>query len=133
MERIIITPNRFKPSSEIRRDVVEKICETVLHYINELDDDYVFLIKNRHPSLYLGVLKDNRSNYEPLIITLKNDYNYRVYEYIRIRTCEMKKVFELLQDAGYYIYDNNWEYQISKRPYLGEKKATHVEFGFFID
>ena len=134
MEGFNITPNAFEYSKESRMEVVKKVCEVILDYVNAEDSDYdkMIHIRGEHPALYLAEVKRENSGYIKKTITTVTDKK-DAYNYTRIRTCEMRKVFGLLQDAGYYIFEGNWEYQISKRPYLGDKKAQRTEFKFFID
>lgn len=132
MERTGIKRNDYVQPSECRREVVMGVCEVILRSINEYDHDSLILIRGEHPELYYGVLKDKCDHLSKTYISTVKDRKH-LYDYTRIRTCEMRKVFHLLQEAGYYIFEKGWEYQISKLPYLGEEKAKHVEFKFFID
>lgn len=69
------------------------------------------------------------------IVGFWNSPEYGDYE--RIRTLEMQLVFQAMQDAGYFIFYNETsdlhEYRFSKKPMLGVRKATRVEFAEYID
>lgn len=131
----VIKPNDYKQPVGIRRNVVIKLCE---HFLRVLDngDDKEFYVHGEHPSLFLGVKKEEcHSQYaSPSVLSYDEDKKH-YYDHYRISSAEMKAALNAMQDAGYYVYekDGGYEYTISKRPYLGLLKAKRVTFNRFID
>ena len=132
-----IKRNGFVRPRDVRRDLVQKICDYFVDGIDEYDKD--MLIKGFHPHISYAERKPEFDDMKSLAkrkIIYSNSQDSHCYTITQIRTCEMKLVFSLLQDAGYYIYKvcNTFSgYSISSRPYLYDKKAERIEFEYFID
>ena len=133
-----IKRNDYVRPRDVRRDVVQKICDCILSRVNDdsEEDDYEIRIEGRHPAIIISE-KINDPSISDLFVrdsrhSLKTNGRSN---YTTVRTCEMKMVFKVLQDAGYYIrfYEGSFTYFVSKRPYFGRIKAERIEFDFFID
>lgn len=123
MKGIIIPENIYEPTTKVRNEVVQQICDRLIESLDTCDTHV--LIRGEHPSLYLKEFHG-----KPIIA---DSVNYTIGGCTRITTCEMKTAFEIIQDAGYFIYEKDSEYQISLKPYLWKTKAKRVTFDFFID
>lgn len=126
---IQIKRNTFVQPGQSRNDIVQKICDTAISNI-EKGQDLIVALEGEHPKLFIGVSKFDSSR-----VVITND-PYQSHCYLtRIRSCEMRLAFRLMQDAGYYAYklSDGWKYIISDRPYLGQMRATYIDFTMFID
>jgi endonuclease IV len=135
---ISIKPNDYVRPTEVRDEVVKKVCNHIVSYLDRLEVDMEISLQGAHPALFFGEKDEDMTHYKNMAKTvLSTEENYmNVYYYTRVRGCEMRKVFKLLQEAGYYIYSLNemgWSYAISKYPYRNMYKAERVEFKSFID
>lgn len=134
-----IKKNGYVQPYEIRHNVVQTICDHIIGYLDRCpNDDYEIELRSNHPKFYLYIRNNVPSNYEKaktMFFGCKDDSYLRLYDCYRVRSCEMRKVFKLLQDAGYHIYfDKNYsKYWFSIRPYLFMRKAEYIGFEFFID
>lgn len=130
-----ITPNNYKQPTEIRKFMVQGIIDAFLH-----GHENVF-----HPtsqSVYrvatLWLCKDWKA---PFFSEHTLGYGRKEEDYLgKIRGCEMKEAFRVLQENGYYIFKvyeyGSWlGYYVSEKPVVTEfKGATRVtEFNDFID
>lgn len=131
---IKITPNDYVQPTEVREDVVQKICDVLLRY---LDSNLALTIRAKHPTLYLAKYEGKHETVEKLALT--SGTMNQAYAYTQVRSCEMDKAFEAFQDAGYHIYlerDKKTKtsvYRFSKKPVLDGDKAKNLEFDMFID
>ena len=135
MNFINIKPNDFVRPTEIRMEIVQKICDHILNYIGDGNEfrDWSIRLKEEHPALYFGELKTPNELLRPTSLVNRYEESGN-YNYTRIRSVEMKKVFTELQDAGYHIfYDGYRTYTVSRRPYLDNVLAKRIEFKIFID
>lgn len=131
-----VKQNDYEQPTEIRNWLVQKICDYIVKRMDKQDiagfeDTYTLTLRpnNRMFQLWLKTGKDGE------IVGFWNSPEYGDYE--RIRTIEMQLVFQAMQDAGYFIFYNETsdlhEYRFSKKPMLGVRKATRVEFAEYID
>ena len=131
---IKIKPNDYVQPTEVREDVVQKICDVLLTY---LDVNRALTIRAKHPVLYLAKYEGKHETVEKLALT--SGTMNQAYVYTQVNSCEMDKAFEILQDAGYCIYlerDKKTKtsvYKFSKKPVLDGNKAKNLEFDMFID
>ena len=132
-----IKRNGYVQPHDTRQEVVQAICD---HIIDVLDDghDYFFEMRTHHPELFLYIRNDVPCDYKHekmYILGHKDSSCLRLYDCYRVHSCEMRKVFSLLQNAGYHIYyDKDYvKYTISVRPYLFLNRAERTEFKIFID
>ena len=126
---IQIKRNTFVAPDYSRKDIVQKICDKVVQKI-EANYEFRIELQGAFPRLYLGTEKS-----DPTKVIITTDPYQSRYDLIQIRSCEMRLVFRLMQDAGYYAYkwSDGWQYCISNRPYNGLQKAERVDFTSFID
>ena len=132
-----IPQNNFVKQTEVRQDVVQRICDHILDYIDCVPNvgTYSFSISDsetKSPQFYVIIRKDGSTSGfcswdDPLY---KNK--------IRVRTCEMALVFDVLQKGGYFIFGSYCtsgyhSYTISRRDYFDGRKATRMDFTLPID
>lgn len=120
--KINIPKNDYVQPTEVRQEVVEKICQT---FINNLGDIGRYYINN--DEIYL---EGNRFT--------EFAYNHKTQKQnIRIRGVEMKASITALVKAGYYIYRQNCRkgvrYWCSKKPIDDYRLQPTTEFDTFID
>ena len=132
---IIIKRNDYKQPREVRIEIVKKVCDCIVDMLDKDMDDYQLIIYGEHPELYFGEIRDNypNSNMKKRVL-LNKKANEHCYVLTRIRSCEMRVVFKVMQDYGYYIHKRATnDFKFSKLPYLFDKKAERITFDFFID
>ena len=120
--KVNIPTNDYVQPTEIRQNVVQKICNVILEYYLDTSSEVFFT--------------DEKS---ALFISERTISNRDFGGFTRIRGCEMNAAFQALIQAGYYIYgyyNVTWKqhtYQFSKKPvYNGS--SHHVQgFTSFID
>ena len=131
---IKIKPNDYVQPTDVREDVVQKICDVLLTY---LDVNRALTVRANHPTLYLAKYEGKHETVEKLALT--SGTMNQAYVYTQVHSCEMDKAFEAFQDAGYHIYlerDKKTKtsvYRFSKKPVLDGDKAKNLEFDMFID
>ena len=120
--KVNIPSNDYVQPTEIRQDVVQRICDIILkHY---LDSSNEVRFTDENAVLFIGT---------------RTICNREFEGFTRIHGCEMNAAFQALKQAGYYIYGTynvTWRehtYNFSKKPvYNGS--SHHVEnFTSFID
>ena len=122
---INIPRNTFVEPGQSRQSVVQKICDIIIS--NTILDDFNIEFSGAHPTLYiLGSESDNLVYKFSRLPSTSRDST-------KIRTCEMRLAFRYLQDAGYYIFTNGWDYTFSTKPQRGLAKAERQEFKLLID
>ena len=131
---IRIKPNDYVQPTDVREDVVQKICDVLLTY---LDVNRALTVRAKHPTLYSAKYEGKHETVEKLALT--SGTMNQAYVYTQVHSCEMDKAFEAFQDAGYHIYlerDKKTKtsvYRFSKKPVLDGNKAKNLEFDMFID
>ena len=127
-----IPRNDYVQQKVVRIGVVTKIIGVVLETLSTGDDIQISL-KGAHPKMYLSVGIDGKFFQGKRYLAYKpQDEKYWTNE--PIRTSEMRAVFKVLQDKGYFIHRCcDCEYYISKNPYRCSVKAERVEFTQYID
>lgn len=129
-----IKPNDYVQPTEVREDIVQKICDVFIAY---LDTNRSLTIRAKNPTLYLAKYEGQYETREKF--TLSSGTLNQVYVYTKVRSCEMYKAFEAFQDAGYHIYlerDKKTKtsvYWFSKKPVFDGEKSKNLEFDMFID
>ena len=119
---INIPKNDYVQPTEIRQEIVEKICKTFITHLGENGRFYF-----HSDEIYLKGLMFTSSawNHEKHI------------ENIRIRGVEMKAAIKALVKAGYYIYFQECKkgvrYWCSKKPIKHYALQPTTEFDTFID
>jgi len=130
---IKINKNEYVQPTEVREQVVQMICNSLLHHYLDSDDykDIEFAWKKPQAQILVHGYKT------PYL--MGGAERSKLYdENIIVRTCEMKAAFDALQDAGYYIYgflctNGNTSYHISSKPVYAGREAERVTFNLFID
>lgn len=61
---IKITPNDYVQPTEVREDVVQKICDVLLSY---LDTNRTLTIRAKHPTLYLAKYEGKHETAEKFV------------------------------------------------------------------
>lgn len=135
-----IPKNDYAASEEVRTEVVQEICSFIVKRLKESMDgaDGAFVLR-----IDDGVLNSPRL-FLKFPNGIYNAYNFVNFygpgdKVIRIRTIEMKAVFEALQDAGYYIFgfynttSGEHTYVFSRRSYYHGCVAERIKFCLPID
>lgn len=120
--KVNIPTNDYVQPTEIRPNVVQRICNVILE--NYLDTSREVRFTDENPALFIGKSTIGNSEFEG---------------FTRIRGCEMNAAFQALIQAGYYVYGfynitrQAYIYNFSKKPvYRGS--TYHVQnFAPFID
>jgi hypothetical protein len=124
---IQIKRNTFVEPGQSRQHVVQKICDIIISKINDRDD-YLLNLSGPHPRLFIVENKNTGSAF------LDGYARTGVIETsTRIRSCEMRLALRFLQDAGYYVFSNGWDFYFSSKPQRGLSKAERQEFKLLID
>lgn len=136
---INIPRNEYVQPTEVRQEVVQSICEEIVRNMGyEVFEERGFSIEMKPNSgfyqLYLNFYEDGKC------AGFRNSSDQRyIAKQFRIRTEEMKTAFEVLQNAGYFIYGsknittNVVTYVFSKKPKRGSTPAEKIDFTEFID
>ncbi len=130
---IEIPKNEYKQPSEVREEVVQAICEAFLHGGCDSTFHPFSGSNNGSRSATLYVAKPNRKGLIP-------QWNFKCGRYIeptdtsyKIRGVEMKRAFEELIKAGYYMFRvwsyGSWlGYVCHRKPfYYDNRRAEKVE------
>lgn len=128
---IRIERNTFVEPTQSRTNVVQGICDAIM--INIKGQNYCEIeLFGKIPSLYYGRYIGNGKSKAHI---LRTDTDISSFEYTKIRTCEMRLAFRLLQEAGYYIYEmaEMWRYVVTTRPFFCGMKANYIDFSNHID
>ena len=132
---IKIKENDYVQPTEVRENMVQKMCDIILS--DYLDKYASIVIYPKSAELYIGkYLYDEKTN-APFLIT-RSTIN-KNYSYVRLHSCEVDEVFKVLQDAGYHIFlerdkkTRESHYRFSKKPVLEGIAAKILEFDVFID
>lgn len=130
-----IVRNTYVQPTEIRIDVVQKICEALLnhHAFSNIEMD-------AYPGPTLFVYADKNTN-KGLGFDSREDPFWKDRRvYFRMRTCEVQKAFEELINAGYYMFKTRgrygrYSYHCGRKPewtsWTGAVRCTR--FDEFID
>ena len=127
-----IPRNDYVQQKVVRIGVVTKIIGVVLKTLSS-GDDFRISLEGVHPKMYLSVGIDGKY-YQGKCYLSYEPQAEKYWTNEQIRTSEMRTVFKVLQDKGYFIYRYcDFEYYISKNPYRCSVKAERVEFTQYID
>lgn len=141
--KVNIPKNDYVQPKEVRAKVVQDICDHIIYWMNNGCDKgfYSLRIKDYHEksaTLYL-VYKDSEHNTTSGFCGTSSPDNDSPEKYVKVRTCEMKAVFEVMQKAGYHIFashnitDNVHTYVFTTKPVLDGREAKEIDFRLFID
>ena len=126
--KINIPVNNYVQPTEIREEVVQMICDSILKtYLDRHDLEFEW----KEPKATLCV----HGYKTPLLYPTDN----KVYkENISVRSCEMNAAFDVLQGAGYFIYPfidgyGRTVYHFSTKPSYAGRCGKKTSFNLFID
>lgn len=131
--KINIPLNTYVQPTEVREEVVQMICDSLLHYQLDHESAHDIVFAHDEPMLVLHVKGFKR----PVLEGGRQRTLLHPDEDIVVRSSEMKAAFAALQNAGYYIYpyryNGHYSFHLSSKPVYCEKVAERVEFYLFID
>ena len=122
--KVNIPANDYVQPTEVRQEIVQGICDVLIEFIKN-PECWGFWVKQAEP-----------------LFLCKRDIAIGEYpgrEMKRIRGVEMKAAFELMQNAGYYVYHsfsenkNSHFYRFQRKPYCEYGKLNRIDFDLFID
>ena len=123
--RVNIPKNDYVQPTEVREDVVQLVCNAIVNMAER--ESKLDISENK-----MGVCVNQKAKWLYGIPTNTPDA-------INVRVCEMKAAFDIIQDAGYYIYPSylvcpaEYHFVFSKKPYFENRRAERVTFNLFID
>ena len=131
-----IQKNDYVRPTEIRNDIVQKICDHIIKMINKsmwIEDAYQLSLHHKEWSYQLYINVSTNGD-----ITGFNYHKDNRLNQIRVRNVEMDVVFDALQNAGYFIFgtcytDGERKYTFSKKDHYDNRKACRMKFDVFID
>lgn len=126
---IKIQKNNYVQPAEVRQDVLQDICDIITNrYVNDINGMSFDISKLRTPELYIVSKRNKTDAYFSRFEEESKD---------RVRTCEMEEAFNILQDNGYFIFEeirtDEIVYFFSKKPYFKNQYAKRQHFKVFID
>lgn len=127
--RINIPMNDYVQPTEVREKVVQMICDSILKtYLDR--HDLVFEWKEPKATLCVH-------GYKTAFLSPTSNNVYKE-ENISVRSCEMSAAFDILQEAGYFIYPaiNTYGetiYHFSTKPSYAGRCGKKTSFDLFID
>ena len=131
---IQIKKNEYKQPTEVREYMVQGIIDAFLYASEHFKIFRPY--KNNDADATLWLRKDS-DKYKPYFFRY---ISQEPKKYLgKIRGCEMKEAFRIIQEAGYYIFKisirGQLGYIVSEKPFVQEYEfATRVtEFNDFID
>lgn len=141
--KVNIPKNDYVQPTEVREKVVQDICNHIIHWMKNSCEEgfYQLRIKDFDYTsamlylIYSSSEKTETSGFQDNGKIDKERYPFHV----KVRTCEMKAVFKVMQKAGYHIFgshnitDNVHTYTFTTKPVLNGRKAEKIDFGMFID
>ena len=138
-----IPKNDYVQPTEVREKVVQDICNHIIHWMKHSCEEgfYQLRIKDfyyKNAMLYLIYSSSEKTETSGFQDNGKID-EARYPFHVKVRTCEMKAVFNVMQKAGYHIFgshnitDNVHTYVFTKKPFLNGRKAEKIDFSMFID
>ncbi len=138
-----IPTNDYVQPTEVRQHIVQDICDHIIYWMNNSTEKGFYSLsihdfRDRSAMLYIIYDCEAREKTSGFHTDGKiDDRRYPFNE--KVRTCEMKAVFNVMQKAGYHIFashnitDNVHTYVFSKAPVLNGYKAKKIDFTMFID
>ncbi len=131
---IKIQKNNYVQPAEVRQDILQDICDIIMNrYVNNNNGMSFDISRVRTPELYIFAPKNSGDIYFTRFE--QNDNDWRIIG--RVRTCEMEEAFQILQDNGYFIFEeirtDEIVYFFSKKPYFKNQYAKRQHFKVFID
>lgn len=138
-----IPTNNYVQPTEVRQHIVQDICDHIIFWMNNSIDKRFYTLRihdfiTRAAELY--IIYDCQAMEKATGFHAEGKIDDRRYPFNeKIRTCEMKAVFKVMQKAGYHIFashnitDNVHTYVFTKVPVLNGYKAKKIDFTMFID
>lgn len=138
-----IPKNDYVQPTEVREKIVQDICNHIFKWMNESLEKGFYKIRIhdfQDKSAELYVIYDCESKEKVVGFHAHGKIDERRYPFNeKVRTCEMKAVFKVMQKAGYYIFgfynttENRHDYVFATKPVLNGFKAKKMDFCMFID
>lgn len=139
--KINIPANNYVQPTEIREEIVQKFCEHVIQYMDGpsyYENGYTINVRTYlyKPEVYLNFKESG------VTCSITNcratDLELRSGKSVKVRTVEMKAIFEVMQNAGYFIFGSEntsgvYSYNFNRRNYYNGRYATRTEFNIPID
>lgn len=137
--KIDIPQNDYIQPTEVREDVVQHLCDLICCRMNGSESGvYEMSIKER-----IGMPMRLYLFYDGCKVcghgSTLDEWDRKRKNYEKVRTSEVQAAFEIIQNAGYYIFpfycttDGYHTYYFSKRPSLNSRRAERQKFNLFID
>ena len=138
---INIPKNDYVQPTEIRQEIVQKFCEHLIYWMDRgaTKNGYTISFSDntrKKAEIFLHIRRDGS-------ISGISSYDDGLTEkcggqVVKMRTVEMKAVFEAMQKAGYFIFgvrctDGTVSYNFNRRDYYDGRKAFEMNFTEFID
>lgn len=140
--KVNIPKNDYVQPTEVRAKVVQDVCNHIIYCMNNCSPKvYNLRIKDyswRNATLYIFYRGTIHPEVRGLTGTSDHD-NDSPEKYVKVRTCEMKAVFKVMQKAGYHIFashnitNNVHTYVFTTKPVLDGREAKEIDFRLFID
>ena len=141
--QVNIPKNDYVQPTEVREKVVQDICNHIIYWMKNGCEEgcYQLGIRDfyyRNAMLYLIYRSSEKTETSGFQCNEKID-KARYPFHVKVRTCEMKAVFKVMQKAGYHIFgshnitSNVHTYVFTTKPRLNGWKAEKIDFGMFID
>ena len=138
--KVDIPKNDYVRPTVVRQKIVQDICSHIVRYLN-YSGFYTLRIHDFYDaSAELYLLYRDSGKTETIGFHNNGRINAEIYRfYEKVRSCEMKAVFNAIQKAGYHIFashciTDNWHtYVFSKVPVLNGYNAIKIDFNLFID
>lgn len=130
-----IQKNNYVQPAEVRQDVLQDICDILIDRCVNRNVGMSFDIsRDRTPELYIIALKEESDD---MYFSAFEEHGEDWLVINRVRTCEMEEAFNILQDNGYFIFEeiqtDEIRYFFSKKPYFKNQYAKRQHFKVFID
>ena len=117
---ISVVRNSFVEPTQSRQQFVQNFCDYIVKELNKrvcVD----ICVQGQFPKLFFS---ENSNEVDLYGVADK-----------KIRSCEVRLAFRMLQNAGYHIFykEEDKKYYITKREYMGNRKAVYTDFLHHID
>lgn len=131
MGMLKIKPNDYKMPIEMRKEVMQNVCDFILDLMNKSENAVAGFNVHLHSKkpTYLYALYDDKME------KVNGFGHFQGSERISVKLhkVEMQKIFDELRGAGYFIFriaypDGTVNYKISKKPFYGRYDCYSKEY-----
>lgn len=140
--KVNIPKNDYVQPKEVRAKVVQDMCNHIIYWMNNSLEKGFWVLRiwdYSDRSAEVHIFYDSSAMTKTSgIVTSKIDEERYPFS-VKVRTCEMKAVFKVIQKAGYHIFgshcitDNVHTYVFTTKPVLDGRVAKKIDFNLFID